>query len=501
MALPPGPRTPATLALLQWMIWPAATFEQGFREYGDLYSVKNPLFGAEVIVSDPELIKQIFTGDADALHGGEASRALGPIVGPRSVLLLDGREHHRERKLLMPPFHGERLTVYADVMRSITERVIDAWAIGERFSLLPSMQRITFDVIARTIFGVHEGEEVEGLWKHLGALVEKAQSPLGMLWLHPAFQRDLGPLTGWAAIKRLLRATDEIIYGIIARARESAAEAATATGSDTATGSAAATASATGYAAASATASASVSDSVSAGGSRRSDVLSMLLSAVDEHGQPMSDEELRDELITLLLAGHETTATALCWAVEEILRRPEVHGRILDEIAAAPTDQAHKTALPYLDATIKEVLRLRPLAPLIARKLAAPLTLRGYAIPAGTYVIPCVYLAQRHPDYWDEPAAFRPERFLDKKPDPYAWIPFGGGARRCIGMAFALFEMRVVLATLLPRVRLRLPDKPATITLRSFLFAPSGGPRVIVEERRERAGTSPAAHAHPSAPL
>ena len=447
MALPSGPSTPAVFALLRWMMRPTETFEAGFREYGDLYSVKNPLYGTEVIVANPELIKQIFTGDPDVFHGGEANRPLRAVVGERSVLLLDGREHHRERKLLMPPFHGERLAVYADVMRSITERVIATWPLGERFSLLPSMQRITFDVILETIFGVHEGAEVEALRVRLITLMDKAQSPLGMLWLLPALQRDLGPLTGWASMKRLIHAADEVIYSIIARARAAAADAVEP---------------------------------------RRSDVLSMLLAAVDEQGQPMTDEELRDELITLLLAGHETTATALCWAVEEIVRRPEVLGRILAEVRSAPADRAHRAQLPYLDAVIKEVLRLRPLTSLIARRLTAPITLREHEIPAGTYVLPCVYLAHRHPDYWDKPGEFLPERFLDKKPDPYAWIPFGGGARRCIGMAFALLEMRVVLATLLPLVQLRLPDRPAKVTLRSFLFAPSGGPRVVVEERSSR---------------
>jgi cytochrome P450 len=447
MAFPPGPRTPAIFALLQWMARPTETFEKGFREYGDIYSVKNPLLGREVVVCHPELIKQIFTGDPEVFHAGEANKALGPFVGSRSVLLLDGKEHHRERKLLLPPFHGERLAVYGGVMRDITERAIQEWPIGEPFSLLPRMQRITFDVILETVFGVHEGEDLEALRGRLLALLDKAQSPLGMLWLLPAFQRDLGPLTGWASLKRTLNAADETIYAIIARARSATAGAG------------------------------------GSGAPRRNDVLSMLLAAVDEQGQPMSDEELRDELITLLLAGYETTATALSWAVEEIVRRPEVHRRILDEVGSAPADRGHQDPLPYLDATIKEVLRLRPITPLLGRRLTAPITLRGYDIPAGTYVIPCVYLVQRHPDFWEAPGELRPERFLDQKPDPYAWIPFGGGARRCIGILFALYEMRVVLATLLSRVRLSLPDRPAKVVLRSFMFAPSGGPRVIIEER------------------
>jgi cytochrome P450 len=298
------------------------------------------------------------------------------------------------------------------------------------------MQRLTFDVILDTIFGVHDGEALELLGERLLGLVERAQSPLGMLWLLPALQKDLGPLTGWAALKRAIGAADASIYPLIAAARRDPP-----------------------------------------GGGRA--VLSALLAAVDEEGRSMSDQELRDQLMTLLLAGHETTAISLAWAVDEIVRRPAVLGAILDEIRAASGDPA--SPLPYLDATIKEVLRLHPVTPLLARRLAAPITLRDHEVPAGTFLVPNVYMAQRHPDYWEDPDAFEPRRFLDKKPDPYAWLPFGGGARRCIGMAFALQEMRVVLATLLSELRLAPVGKPAGLTLRSFLFAPKGGTRVMVE--------------------
>jgi cytochrome P450 family 135 len=210
-------------------------------------------------------------------------------------------------------------------------------------------------------------------------------------------------------------------------------------------------------------------------------VLSLLLGATDEQGTPMTDQELRDELMTMLLAGHETTATALAWAVEEIVRRPQVVARIVAELGAA--DGRGGAPLPYLDATIKEVLRLRPLTPMILRRTTRPVTLRDHELPTGTYVVVNVYIAQRHPAIWEAPDELRPERFLEAKPDPYAWIPFGGGARRCIGMAFALLEMRVVLAALFERLRLRLPSKPARVTLRSFLFAPEGGTRVVVDAR------------------
>ena len=212
-------------------------------------------------------------------------------------------------------------------------------------------------------------------------------------------------------------------------------------------------------------------------------MLSALLSVVDDEGRPMSDRELRDQLMTLLLAGHETTALSLAWAVEEIGRRPAVLGRILEEIRAV-SDPA--LPMPYLDATLKEVLRLHPVTPLLARRLTAPVQLRGYEVGAGTFLVPNVFIAQRHPAYWDDPDAFEPQRFLDKKPDPYAYLPFGGGARRCIGMSFALLEMRVVLATMFGELRLAPHGKPAGLTLRSFFFAPKGGTQVVLEGRRDR---------------
>lgn len=438
----PGSRMPGAISLLQWMMSPEKTFQEGFREYGDLYAVNNPLYGREVVVNHPDLIRQIFTGDPDVYTAGAANFALVPVIGDLAVLVLDGRPHHRMRKLLLPAFTGERLAAYAGVMAEATRRVTGQWPEGAPLSVLPGMQRLTFDVILDTIFGVHDGEDLEVLGRRLLGLVDRAQSPLGMLWLLPALQKDLGPLTGWAALKKAIGDADASLYPLIAAARREPP----------------------------------------AGGRA---VLSALLAAVDEEGQPMSDREVRDQLMTLLLAGHETTALSLAWAVEEIVRRPAVLAAILDEVRASSGDPA--APLPYLDATIKEVLRLHPVTPLLARRLAAPVTLRGHEVPAGTYLVPNVYMAQRHPDYWEAPDTFEPRRFLDKKPDPYAWLPFGGGARRCIGMAFALQEMRVVLATMLSLLRLAPVGKPAGLTLRSFFFAPKGGTTIVVEARAQPA--------------
>jgi cytochrome P450 len=452
----PGSRAPGAFALLRWMMDPEGVFEEGFRLYGDLYAMNNPLYGREVVVGHPELVKQIFTGDPDVYYAGAANFALTPVIGDLSVLVLDGRPHHRMRKLLLPAFMGDRLAGYEAVMREATTRVTADWPVGTPMSVLASMQRVTFDVILETIFGVHEGPMFDELRTRLMGLVDRAQSPLGMLWLLPALQKDLGPLTGWAALKRAISDADASLYAIIAEARAAHAR---------------------------------------DGAEGRRDVLRALLEVRDDDGAPMSDQELRDQLMTLLLAGHETTALSLAWAVEEIGRRPEVLAAILAE-----ADAEHGGPQPYLDATIKEVLRLHPVTPLLARQIKAPIMLRDHEIPAGTFLVPNVYMLHRHPDYWDEPRAFRPERFLDKKPDPYAWLPFGGGARRCIGMAFALLEMRAVLSTLFSTLRLEPHGKPAALALRSFLFAPKGGTRVIVKERLQARPTERVATAAPPAP-
>jgi cytochrome P450 len=429
------------------MASPAEVFAEQHRRWGDLYAVNNPLFGREVVVNHPEHVRQVFTGDPDVFYGGAANFALMPVVGDLSVIVLDGRPHHRMRKLLVPAFTGERLAGYATVMHATTERVTKAWPVGKPLSVLPSMQRLTFDVILHTIFGVHEGEGMDRLRAALLALVERAQSPLGMLWLLPAFQKDLGPFTGWAALKRAIAAADEAIYAVIAAARAERGA-----------------------------------------GEARRDVLAALLGARDDEGSPMSDRELRDQLMTLLLAGHETTAISLAWAVDEIARRPAVLAKIRAEARAA---DGPGNELPYLDAFIKEVLRLHPVAPLLARRLNAPITLGGYEIAAGTFLVLNAHTVQRHPQVWKDPEAFVPERFLGDKPDPYAWIPFGGGARRCIGMSFALFEMRVVLATMFAGLRIAPHGEPAKLTLRSFFYAPKGGARIVVEAERAFASERP----------
>jgi len=450
MALPPGPQQSPFLQTLGFLLSPQGSTHRNAERFGDLYTVQTSIFGTEVVTTDPEIIKLAFTGDPDVFHAGEANEALGTVVGTRSLLLLDGAEHLRERRLMMPPLHGERMHAYAETMRVVTERVVAGWEVNKPFSIHHPLQQITLEIILTTVFGLTEGPRLDLLRDKLTELMNRAQSRFGLLMMIPALQRDLGPLWPWARFIRMRDDVDALIHEEIAGRR---AEIARATGE------------------------------------RRADVLSMLLAARDEDGQGMTDKELRDELMTLLVAGHETTATALSWAFEQILGNPRVHGRLVAEIDAAVAEGKagpdDLTRLEYLDATIKEVLRLRPPVPVVARKLKKPLVIRGYELPAGVLIVPSVYLTHRRADLYPDPEVFRPERFLGKKVDPYTWLPFGGGVRRCVGMAFAFYEMKIVLATVLSRVMLRLiKPAPLKVVLRSFIFAPEGGTRVVVIGKR-----------------
>ena len=443
-ALPPGPRSPALFQLLSFVRRPAESILENMRRYGHVHTIKNPFLGPQVIVSEPELVKQIFTGDPEVYSAGEINSMAAFLVGPRSVMVLDGAEHQRQRRRLVPPFHGERMLAYTSTTREATMRILSEWRAGDTVSLMTAMRRITIDVILDAVFGLRGGARREELHEVLLSGMKLLATPLGLLMVRPAFQRNLGPLTPWAEFARTRARTDELLYAEIEDRRAELA---------------------------------------SGAGARRDDVLSMLLQIKDESGAGATREELRDQLMTLLGAGYDTTATMLCWVFELVLRHPEVLGRLEAEIAAAAPDAAAQPgSLEYVDATIKEALRMYPILPTLGRKTRAPVKLGDHELPAGVMVMPAAYATHHRADLYPEPEAFKPERFLGKKPDPYAWFPFGGGARRCLGMAFALHEMKVVLATMIPAVRLRLVDAaPLEITLRTFFFAPKGGTRAIVE--------------------
>ena len=449
MSLPPGPSSPAIVQTLQFLAAPTTLGLGHLKRYGDVHTIMNSALGTMVIIADPELIKQIFTGDPDILHAGEANRSLELFVGTRSLLLLDGPDHLRHRRMLLPPFHGARMQAYAETMRAITEEALAAWTEGQTFALHPTMQAITLDIILRTVFGVDRGPRHDELATALTTLFNRMISPLGMLMMVPAFQRNLGPLTPWAAFVEDRRRVDEMLYAEIAERRAELADPA---------------------------------------GRRRDDVLTMLLDAKDEQNEGLTDKNLRDELITLLAAGHETTATSLCWAFERILNHPEVEARLRAELAGVthgrPPTSDDLPRLDYLDATIKEVLRMRPVIPTVARKLTAPMKIREWDIPAGVILAPGINMVHWNEAFYPEAESFKPERFLGKKTDPYTYFPFGGGTRRCIGMAFALYEMKIVLATVLCRAKLKLPRQgPLATELRTFVMAPKGGTRVVFEQR------------------
>ncbi len=436
-SLPPGPKSPAILQALHLWRRPTAFLESCRDRYGDTFTLRVPTMPPDVHFSHPEAVKEIFTGNPEELSAGEGNKILEPLLGANSLLILDGSRHLRERRLMLPSFHGERMQLYGEVMRSIAAETIDRWPIGRPFALQREMQAITLEVIVRTVFGIEQGPRLAPLRAMLTRLISAGVNPLLLL---PSLQVDLGPLSPWGRIRRMQREVHSTLQAEIDERRRGGLQ-------------------------------------------ERRDVLSLLMSARDESGEPMRDEELRDEMITLLLAGHETTATALSWTVFRIHEHPELLARIRDEIGEVGGDGRHE----LLDATIKEAQRLNPIIPEVGRMLLKPARIGRWDLPAGVVASPSIYLTHRRADLWPEPERFLPERFLERKPGPYEFFPFGGGMRRCLGMAFALYEMRVVLAELLSRVRLRTaPGYRAKPVRRSITLAPSEGMPVVVESRRER---------------
>ena len=358
--------------------------------------------------------------------------------------MLDGARHRRERKLLMPPFHGERMRLYGGIMREIVDRSIDDWPVERVFPIHKYMQQITLDIILRTVFGVDEGDMLSRLRVLLVEFLGLFGSSLALLMI-PRLQVNLGPLTAWKRICDLGRKIDRLLYHEINRCKKE-------------------------------------------GPQQRTDIMAMLVAARDEDGQPMSDQEIRDELVTMLVAGHESTATWLSWVVYRLLQNPDVLARAQAEVASVignGSEGSELTAeqiaeLSYLDAVIKETARLNPILPIVIRYLEAPARIGDCDLPAGCLVSPCIYLTHRRPDVWPEPETFKPERFVDRRADPYTFFPFGGGLRHCLGAAFAGYEMKIVMARMLSRVVLR-PDPSYTVRLvrRGITFAPSGGVPVI----------------------
>jgi len=444
MALPPGPRTPAVLNTVRFTRRPLDTLLAWRARYGNVFTVRFLVFGEGVYVAEPEAIRDLFTGDQSDLHAGEANAPLAGVLGDHSVLVLDGPEHMRQRRLLLPPFQGAALGGIRPLIREIAEAEVDRWAIGSEFPIRERMRALTFEVICRAVFGVYEPARVERLRAAMLALIDTQT----FFFAPGLVRRDLGRFSpgGWLA--RRMRAADALLYEEIARRRDQPDL------------------------------------------EERTDVLSLLLRARDEDGRPMTDVELRDELMTMLAAGHETTATGLAFAFDLLLHNRPVLARLREQLDRGDGGD-------YLDAVVTETLRLRPVIDATERTLKAPRTVAGWELPPGIRVYPGIALVHHREDLYPQPSEFRPERFLDEQAESYTWLPFGGGIRRCIGAALAQAEMAEVLRVVLSRVELRaVRSVPDPVVLRGITLAPRHGAPVRVVSKR---AATPVASREPAA--
>jgi cytochrome P450 len=432
--LPPGPRLPAALQLLATWKRPAASLERLRRRYGKRITVQLPFQPPFVLLSDPAEIKELFKAPPEALHPGEGARVLEPMVGSNSVILLDEAIHLEQRKLMLPAFHGEKMKRLSGLMTELAERELCGWPVGEPVALHPRLQRLTLEIILRAVFGLEQGRALDDLRDTLTEWISFSESPLSVL---PALQRILGPVhPKLRRFPELMQRTDRLIFALIEERR--AAD----------------------------------------DGAERDDVLAMLLQARHEDGAPMSDQELRDELLTALVAGHETTASQLAWAFERLAREPAVVARLVAELEEGASDD-------YLTATVHEILRLRPVLPNAEPRLTKrPVTIGGFEYPADVALLASAFLVHHDPDIYPEPYAFRPERFLGVSPGTYTWIPFGGGRRRCLGASFAMQEMKIVLREVLARFELEPGGAEPEVTgRRSITYSPSAGATVVLRPR------------------
>ncbi|MGZ5313032.1 MAG: cytochrome P450 [Solirubrobacterales bacterium] len=446
MAYPPGPSSSALVQTLRWTMRPIPFMEECRHRYGDSFSLMFLNFETPmVLVSDPEAVKAIYSDPANGMPPGRVV-VLEPVMGPRSILLLEGRDHLMRRKLMLPPFHGERMRSYEQVMREAITAEIDSWEAGTSFAIHPRMQSVTLEVILRAVFGVTDPARSARLRESLGKVLHVTAAPSLQLLGFATRRFKHGP---WASFQRLLAEVDRELLSMITerRADPDLAE--------------------------------------------REDILSALLEARFEpdgdggEAEGMSDTEVRDQLMTLLLAGHETTATALAWTFDLLLRNPAAYERLRAEVRDGGGE--------YLRATISEALRLRPVIPIAGRRLAADLKVDGLDLPAGTDVSPAIWLTHTRPDLYPEPYAFRPERFLESSPDTYGWIPFGGGVRRCLGAAFAEVEMGIVLEEVLRRCELApITGRPQKVGRRNITLSPKQGTPVTLISRQPAREPAPA---------
>jgi cytochrome P450 len=430
--LPPGPGMPSAIQAIGWALRPLAFMDRCQQRYGETFTLRVRRGKPWVFLTNPEHVKQVFTTDAELLRAGagEANPLLEPLLGPRSVMLLDEPQHMHDRKQLLPSFHGSRMRQYGEMMTEVARREISGWPLEEPFELWPRMQAISLEVVMRAVFGSAEGERLERLRRRLVDLTEWVNHPRRLALLAAVGAR---PVTANAEFRAVMGPVEELVLEEVRRRRAAPDR------------------------------------------DEREDILSMLERAYYDDGSPMSEEKMRDELVTMLSDG--PTATSLAWAFERLLRHPEKLARLREETLTGEGED-------YLDAVVKETLRLCPAVPVVMRRLLAPMRLGGYTIPPDTIVAPCVYLVHRRPDVYPQPRRFWPERFLEAGAGTYTWIPFGGGVRRCVAASFAQLEMKRVMQTVLREVDLRAADSRSEGAARSSVsFVPDGGARVLATRR------------------
>jgi cytochrome P450 family 110 len=439
MTLPPTIHTSSAIQLWQWIAKPLKYLHNYDQQCGDIFTVNmlGSLNGA-VMISNPHTIQQVLTGDTKQFSApGSINQILQPFLGDRGVILLDGNEHRQRRQLLMPQFHGDKVRGYTDLICSISRKEIDRWQVGETINIREQIQSISLDIILQTVFGLDRNERYDLIREGLVKVASLIESPLNASFLLiPALQRNLGTWSPWGRFLRDRSALDRLLYEEIAARRRNYQ-------------------------------------------SNKTDILTLLIGAVDADGNGMSDLELHDELMTLLFAGHETTATALAWAIYWVNYLPEVKQKLLAEIAPLGTerDPIVISKLSYLNAVCSETLRIYPVGMLTFPRIAQEsVSLQGYDIAAGTAISGCIYLTHHREDIYPEPHLFKPERFLERQFSPYEYLPFGGGSRRCLGMALAQLELKLVLVEILTHCQLELTGTlPAIPARRGVTLGPKGG--------------------------
>ena len=444
MTLPDGPKASHFVQLIQWISDPLRYMDESSKQYGDMVTVNWGNAGPIVMVNHPQAMQELFTNDQFEAPG-KINGILKPLVGEQSMILLDGDRHKRQRQLLMPSFHGERMKTYGDQICAISHDVTNQLSIAQPFIARSLMQKITLLVIMHAVFGLDKGDRFEALQPMLSSLVGMVDSPLrSSLLFFPSLQIDLGPWSPWGRFQQKRRKIDQLIFAEIADRRAQPDE-------------------------------------------KRTDILTLMMEARDEKGESMTDIELHDELLTLLFAGHETTATALAWAFYWIHKYPSVREKLLQELDNLGENPDPMTIfrLPYLSAVCQETLRIYPVGMLtFPRVTKSAINLMGHELAPGTTVIGSIYLTHRREELYPNPLEFRPERFLERQFSPYEYVPFGGGSRRCLGLALAQFEMKLVLAMLLQNYQFELGESKFKPKRRGVTLGPSGGVKMIMKGRR-----------------